>query len=96
VLPPETPAPFAFELAKAVERQVFLALAVPVTRLTPGPRRTTAGSRLDDDQRRLFLLRYLGRCQPALLQERKLVKQRFLQRSSHILSLRLAFAGNNL
>jgi hypothetical protein len=75
-------------ILEAPVAHLFFTLVEPLQRF-PARTHATARGCLNHDHRRVVLVWNLGGREPALLQERKLVKQRFLQRSSHTLSLRL-------
>jgi hypothetical protein len=78
--------PIAVELAVRVQ---VVALEVALSRLASRAGGAAAGGRLDHDQRRVLFLGHLGRRQSPLLEQGVLVEQRFLQRPSHKVSLRM-------
>jgi hypothetical protein len=74
----------AIELAIGIQ---IIRFEITIDALAAGARGATPGSRFDHDKRGLVFLRDLRRCEPGLLQRGVLAEQRFLQRSSHTLSL---------
>jgi hypothetical protein len=77
-------APITVELSVGIQ---VVGFEVAVDALAARSSGATAGRRFDDHQRRLIFLGHFRRREPGLLQRGKLAEQRFLQRSSHNLSL---------
>ena len=76
----------SIELTVRIEIVCF---KISIDTFAAGTSGSTAGCGLDHDQRGLIFLRNLRRRQPGLLQRGILAEQRFLQRPSHVLSLKL-------
>jgi hypothetical protein len=78
------PSSIAIELAVRVE---IIGFEIAVDALAARASGPSARGRFDNHQRRFFLLGHLRRRQPGLLQCGKLAEQRFLQGSTHTLSV---------
>jgi hypothetical protein len=75
----------ALELAVAFQ---FVGFQISIDALAAGACGAAPGGGFNHHQRSVLLLRNLRRREPGLLQRGVLAEQRFLQRSSHTLSLR--------
>jgi hypothetical protein len=83
IAPRDTSSPISIERAI----RIIVRFQVPIDTFAPRPSGPSAWCGLDDDERRVVLLRNLCRRQPRLLQRGVLAEQRFLQRPSHTISL---------
>jgi hypothetical protein len=84
VLPTRGAPSITVELAVRIQ---IVSFEIAIDAFAAGTRSATPGSGFNHHQRGVILLGNLCRCEPGLLQRGILAEQRFLQRSSHTLSL---------